>query len=65
MGRSVWLTNHTVAWEIPPGRIARNFMDGIYLPPEGWQVSYSSRFNGWLRGKYGELRKEVSIHEHE
>ena len=33
-----WLTNGRVAWELPDGRISRFFLQGAYLPEEGWQV---------------------------
>ena len=62
---SVWLTNERVAWQIPSGRIARFFLLGAYLPPEGWQVKRNLEDDGWRRGECGELRKEVGVHEHE
>jgi len=35
----VWLTNKRVAWEIPPGRIARFYLRGAYVAPDGWRVT--------------------------
>ncbi len=34
-----YLASKTVAWEIPPGRIARFYAGGLYLPPRGWAVT--------------------------
>lgn len=36
---AVYITNKTVAWQVPPGRIERLFQRGAYLPPVGWGVT--------------------------
>ncbi len=34
-----WLTNGLIAWEIPAGRTASLFLQGVYLPSKGWWVT--------------------------
>jgi hypothetical protein len=34
----LWLTNDTVAWEIPGGLISECYRLGLYMPPEPWRV---------------------------
>jgi len=56
-----WITNGKVAWEIPGGRIAKRFLDKMYIPPEGWEVTrvLDAGVVSWAKGECGEMRREV------
>lgn len=56
-GVKAWITNGRVAWEIPPGRVARFYVRRAYLPPEDWRVHEGNLPLGWARGGAGEMRK--------
>lgn len=53
--QKAYLTNDSVAWEIPPGRIARLYLKRAYLPVQGWSVRDSLPFR-WRQGEVGEWR---------
>lgn len=56
-----WITNDKIAWEIPGGRIAKRFLEKMYIPPEGWEVTgvLDDRVP-WVKGQCGEMRREVT-----
>ena len=60
--RVPWLTNGTVAWEIPEGRLARLFFNKTYYAPDGWEVIHNLKPDGppWAKGVCGEMRREVT-----
>lgn len=56
-----YLTNGSVAWRIPPGRIANLYRDRVYEPPPGWKVVNERYLPKDLRkGKLGEMRPAIS-----
>jgi hypothetical protein len=58
-----FITNENVAWEIPPGRISSFYLEGAYLPPEGWRIETSGHIRQppWFTGVCGELRKKMEV----
>lgn len=60
-----FITNEKVAWEVPPGKISRFFLEGAYLPPQGWRIVPPGevRQPPWIEGSCGELRKELEVQE--
>lgn len=52
----IYLGTKTVAWQIPPGPIAKLYDERYYLPPEGWGV-ITCRWPDWVQGEFGEMRK--------
>lgn len=59
MGK-VFITNGRVAWQVPPGRIAKCLLEGLYEAPDGWRVVGKPFIEKWPAGELGELRKEGS-----
>lgn len=67
MYEKAFITNGHVAWEIPPGRISRYFLDGTYIAPEGWDIIRPAGLpEFWRVGVCGELRErekeELLVH---
>jgi len=60
--RMVLLTNGRVAWEIPPGDLARRYQRGVYLPWNDWTVISGKLWEdeGWHMDEYGCWRKNTS-----
>lgn len=55
-----YLSNGTVAWQIPRGRISVLYFKGAYKPPPGWEVVNQRRVAKWIRQPSGELRRAIS-----
>jgi hypothetical protein len=56
-----FITNENAPWEIPPGRISSFYLEGAYLPPEGWRIVGRRDIEFWMTGVCGELRKKMEV----
>jgi len=54
--KTAWLTNGTVAWQIPTGLIAVLFNAGAYRRPRGWYVRQRLPRRYRYTGECGERR---------
>ena len=60
---NLYLASNRVAWQIPPGPIAKLYEGGYYMPPSGWGVLKDVK--DWKVGECGELRKPNGKEQHD
>jgi hypothetical protein len=53
----IYISNGEVAWEVPGGRTARMYRNGLYLPPAGWKVLTWLSPKKWRLCAAGEMRR--------